>query len=101
VAAVVDMYGIHPNVKPDYSRMRAAVLALFAGDDEMVDETARQNLDQQLRANGVRYQAHVYPGVDHAFMNDERPDVYDPATVQDAWRRILDFFRTELAGTTT
>jgi carboxymethylenebutenolidase len=101
VAAVVDMYGIHPNVKPDYSQMRAAVLAVFAEKDEMVDDAARQNLAQQLQANGVRYQSHVYPGVDHAFMNDDRPEVYEPATVQDAWRRILDFFRTELAGATT
>jgi len=39
---------------------------------------------------------HVYPGAQHAFFNDERPEVYDEAAASDAWRRTVTFFRHEL-----
>jgi carboxymethylenebutenolidase len=96
IGAVVDMYGIHPNVQPDFSKMHARVLALFAELDGFVNQEARQNLAQQMQQAGVRYDAHTYPGVDHAFMNDERPEVYREDVAEDAWRRVLDFLRREL-----
>jgi carboxymethylenebutenolidase len=34
--------------------------------------------------------------VDHAFFNDERPDVYHKASADDAWRRTLALFRQHL-----
>jgi carboxymethylenebutenolidase len=96
IGAVVDMYGIHPNVNPDFSRMKAPVLALFAEKDSFVDEAARKGLADQLRAAGTPFEMHTYPSVDHAFMNEQRPDVHDPRTAEDAWRRILAFFRQHL-----
>ncbi|MDQ3810276.1 MAG: dienelactone hydrolase family protein [Chloroflexota bacterium] len=98
IGAVVDMYGVHPNVKPDFSKMQAAALLLFAEKDSFVTAEVRQALEDQLRQAGVRYQSHTYPGVDHAFMNDERPEVYDPNSAQDAWRRTIDFLRGELSS---
>lgn len=97
IGAVVDLYGTHPNIQPDFSKMRAPVLALFAGEDTSVDEAARQRLAGQLEAAGVSFELHTYPGVGHAFMNEQRPEVYDQATAEDAWRRILAFFRQHLA----
>ena len=35
-------------------------------------------------------------GVQHAFMNDTRPDVYDAQTASEAWNDILAFLRAEL-----
>jgi carboxymethylenebutenolidase len=96
IGAVVDMYGIHPNVQPDFSRMKAPVLALFAEKDGFVDEAARNNLAQELRAAGVQLEMHTYPNVDHAFMNEERADVHHPQTAEDAWRRVGRFFRQHL-----
>ena len=34
---------------------------------------------------------------DHAFFNDTRPEVYDAEAAADAWRRVLDLFRKNLA----
>jgi carboxymethylenebutenolidase len=96
IGAVVDMYGIHPNVQPEFSRMKAPVLALFAEKDGFVDEAARNNLAQELRAAGVQLEMHTYPNVDHAFMNEERADVHHPETAEDAWRRVGTFFRQHL-----
>jgi carboxymethylenebutenolidase len=96
VGAVVDFYGIHPNVKPDWSKLQAPVLGLFAEKDSYVTSEAVRDLEEQLRAAGKQIETHVYPGVDHAFLNDERPEVYSPDAASDAWRRTLSFLRAHL-----
>jgi carboxymethylenebutenolidase len=86
----VDFYGIHPNVKPDYSQLKAPVLGLFAENDGFVNPGVVEQLEGTLRNAGVTVDFHIYPGVDHAFFNDER-DVYDPAAAADAWTRVQNF----------
>ncbi len=34
---------------------------------------------------------------DHAFFNDTRPEVYDPEAAADAWRKVQEHFRKQLA----
>jgi len=96
VGAVVDFYGVHPNVKPDWSKLQAPVLALFAEKDGFVTPEAARALVEELRSAGKEVEAHTYPGVDHAFFNDERPEVYSPDAASDAWRRTLTFLRAHL-----
>jgi carboxymethylenebutenolidase len=98
IGAVVDMYGVHPNVKPDFTRMAAPALLLFAEQDGFVNAEARNAVEQQLRQAGVQFDSDVYPGVDHAFMNDERPEVYNEDASEDAWGRALAFFRQHLGN---
>jgi carboxymethylenebutenolidase len=95
VAAVVDMYGIHPAIKPDFTKMKASVLALFGGADHANPPEAREALAKELEAAGVPFMIDVYPKPGHAFMN-ETGDGYDPGAAEDAWRRILEFFREKL-----
>jgi len=99
IGAVVDFYGVHPNVKPNFSKMQSPALLLFAEKDGFVNAEARAALEAQLREAGVEFTAHTYPDVDHAFMNDDRPDVYDAATAQDAWERTISFFNKQLTAT--
>jgi len=94
----VVFYGIHPNVKPDLAALEAPVLGLFAGRDGMVTPDAVHQLDQRLTEAGKRHEFHTYPGADHAFFNDTRPEVYDADAAGDAWARTVRFFRTELLG---
>ena len=96
VGACVDFYGIHPNVKPDYSRLSGPVLGLFAEKDEFVNPTAARALDVAIKGAGKQSEIHIYPGVAHAFFNDERADAYNKAAADDAWRRTLAFFRQHL-----
>jgi carboxymethylenebutenolidase len=96
IGAVVDCYGIHPNVELDLSQMKAAVLGVFAENDDFVPHAAVRKLDEELSAAGVRAHLETYIGVDHAFLNDSRPDVYDAATSRAAWNDILAFLRAEL-----
>jgi carboxymethylenebutenolidase len=96
VGACVDFYGIHPNVKPDYSKLNGPVLGLFAEKDQFVNPTAARAVDVAIKAAGKQSEIHIYPNADHAFFNDERADAYDKAAAGDAWRRTLTFFRQHL-----
>jgi carboxymethylenebutenolidase len=49
-----------------------------------------------LRAKGKNATFHVYPGTQHAFFNDTRPEVYDAAVAKTAWDRTLALFRANL-----
>ncbi|HET8578152.1 MAG TPA: dienelactone hydrolase family protein [Methylomirabilota bacterium] len=96
VGACVNFYGIHPNVKPDYSKLSGPVLGLFAEKDQFVNPSAARAVDVAIKGVGKQSEIHIYPGVDHAFFNDERVDVYNKAAAEDAWKRTVDFFRKHL-----
>src|SRR5881628_1417727 len=96
VGAVVDFYGIHPNVKPDFSKLSGPVLGLFAEKDSSVTPQVARDLDAAIKKAGKTSEIHIYPGVDHAFFNDERADVYNKAAAEDAWKRTLAHFRAHL-----
>jgi carboxymethylenebutenolidase len=98
VGACVVFYGIHPNVHPDFERLRAPVLGLFAEKDQFVTPDTVRELEEKLKAHGKSVETHIYSGTDHAFFNDTRPEVYDRAAAEDAWRRTVDFLRGRLAG---
>jgi carboxymethylenebutenolidase len=97
IGAVVDCYGVHPNVKPDWTGLAAPVLGVFAERDAYVPPAVVHELEAALRAAGKRTSFKIHPGVDHAFLNDTRPDVYDAAAAERAWAEITTFLRAELA----
>ncbi len=96
VGATVNFYGIHPNVKPDYSKLSGPVLGLFAEKDGFVTPQVAKDVDAAVKKASKQSEIHIYPGVDHAFFNDERADVYNKPAADDAWRRTLAFFRKNL-----
>src|SRR5438445_5059235 len=96
VGACVNFYGIHPNVKPDYSKLAGPVLGLFAENDGFVTPQVAKDTDAAIKKAGQQSEFHIYPGVDHGFFNDERPDVYNKPAAADAWTRTLGFFRANV-----
>jgi len=96
VGAVVNFYGIHPNVKPDYGKLSGPVLGLFAEKDGFVTPQVAKDTDAAIKKAGKRSEINIYPNVDHGFFNDERPDVHDKAAADDAWRRTLAHLRQNL-----
>jgi len=91
-------YGGHPNVKPDLAALQAPVLGLYAGKDGFVTPEVVRALDDELTRLGKRHEFHTYPGADHAFFNDQRPEVHDPAAAAEAWAKTVAFFRRELGS---
>src|SRR4051794_22798740 len=96
VGACVVFYGGHPKVQPDLPNLQAPVLGIWAGKDGFVNAEVVNALDRQLTSLGKRHEFHTYPNADHAFFNDTRTEVYDPAASADAWQKTIDFFRREL-----
>jgi carboxymethylenebutenolidase len=96
IGAVVDFYGVHPNVRPDYSKLAGPVLGLFAEKDAFVTPQTAREVEAAIKKAGKSVAIHIYPGVDHAFFNDERADVYNRAAAEDAWKRTLAHFQTHL-----
>jgi carboxymethylenebutenolidase len=98
VGACVVFYGIHPKVKPDFERLRAPVLGLYAENDKTVPPDAMRALEDKLKEHGKSVEMHIYPGTDHAFFNDTRPEVFNAEAAADAWRRTIEFLRKHLTG---
>jgi carboxymethylenebutenolidase len=98
IGAVVDCYGIHPNVKLELENLAAPVLGIFAERDEFVPPEAARKLEAELRSAGKRCSFTLFPGVGHAFLNDSRPDAYDAAAAERAWGMLVSFLRAELVA---
>jgi carboxymethylenebutenolidase len=97
VGACVDYYGVHPDVKPRLVGLRAPVLGFFAENDGFVPPDVARALEAEIKAAGKDIQIHIYPGADHAFFNDARPEVYHRGYAEDSWARMLELFRTHLS----
>jgi carboxymethylenebutenolidase len=76
--------------------IRGRILCLFGEKDGYIPLPAVEKIRVALTAAGVRHEVVVYPGVGHGFFCDERGD-YDEAAASDAWRRVMDLFRSELS----
>ena len=97
IGAVVDCYGVPPQQKPDYAKLKGVpMLGIFAGKDEWV-MNALPALEADLKAAGVPFEKVVYPNADHAFLNEQRADVHRPDDAKDAWPKIVAFLKSNLA----
>ena len=96
IGACVVFYGGHPNVKPDLPNLHAPVLGLYAERDGFVTPALARELERRLKDLGKQIEVHIYPGADHAFFNDSRPEVYNAGAADDARRRTVEFLRTHL-----
>lgn len=98
IRAVVPFYGVIPwaHAQPDWSALAAPVQGHFAERDGFFTPEKVVELQQTLDDLGKDADLIVYPGVDHAFFNDTRPEVYDEAAAELAWTRTLEFLRAKL-----
>jgi carboxymethylenebutenolidase len=96
VGACVNFYGVHPNVKPDYSKLSGPVLGLFAEKDGFVTPQTARDVDAAIKKAGKQSEIHIYPNVDHAFFNDDNKAAYNKPAAEDAWKRTLNFFKANL-----
>jgi carboxymethylenebutenolidase len=96
VSACVVFYGGHPKVQPDLPALQAPVLGIYAEKDGSVTVDIVRDLEKKLKDLGKSFEVHIYPDAKHAFFNDERPEVYNKAAAEDAWKRTVEFFRKHL-----
>ena len=96
VAAAVPFYGAPQPSWWNPANVKGAVLGHYAERDGHITPAVARQIEEQLHANGVDVTIYNYPGTDHAFFNDDRPEVYDPAAAQLAWQRSIEFLHKQL-----
>jgi len=98
VAAAAPFYGVIPwaEAQPDWDAITAVVEGHYAEKDAFASPEAAHALETDLKGRGKNATFHIYPGTDHAFFNDDRPDVFNAAAAATAWSRVLALFRANL-----
>lgn len=98
IKAAVPFYGFVPReeAQPDWDRMSAAVEGHYGELDHLATPEVANQFEEALTSRGKEVRMFVYPGRDHAFFNDTRPDVYDEDAARQAWVRTLEFLRAKL-----
>ncbi|MFN8139559.1 MAG: dienelactone hydrolase family protein [Fimbriimonadales bacterium] len=97
IGACVDYYGIHPNVNPPLENLNGPMLGFFAEHDAYANAETVNALSEKLRAVNKQHEFTTYPGTNHAFFNNDRPQVYNQNAAEDSWKKMVSFFRANLA----
>ena len=74
---------------------KSAMIHCSEGDGTSAAPGIQEALSN-INQSGGSAVAYDYPGTNHAFFNDDRPEVFDPLAAALAWERTLDFFFTTL-----
>lgn len=93
LAAAVPFYGRQAPAE-EVARIQAPLLLHYAELDTRINE-GWPAFEAALKAAGKRYEAWIYPGVNHGFHNDSTPR-YDRKAAELAWDRTIAWFRRYL-----
>ena len=96
LAAAAPFYGGAPMVE-DVPKIKAAVLVHHGGEDARL-VAAWPAYEAALKAAGVKYEGHIYPGAVHGFNNDATPQRYNKAAADQAWKRTIEWFNQYVRG---
>lgn len=98
VGPVAPFYGLipWPDAEPDWSKLTGPVRGNYAENDGFFTPDKVRELQTTLENQGKDVDLKIFPGCDHAFFNDDRPEVYNEDAATVAWERTLDLFREHL-----
>ena len=68
----------------------------YANTDDWCTPAKVNELEAALKQSKSQFELYRYDAK-HAFMNEARPEVYDPASAKTAWDRTLQFMNRTLA----
>lgn len=87
--AAVSFYGEQP--ESGYEKIHANILMNYAENDPRLTG-GLPAFEKNMKANNKPYELYVYPGTQHAFHQDDRPDRYVKEAAELAWSRSIAFF---------
>jgi carboxymethylenebutenolidase len=93
LSAGVAFYGSSPNVE-DVPNIKAPMMIQSAEVDERIN-ASWPAYEEALKAAGVKYERHLYPGTQHGFNNNTTPR-FDAAAAKLAWDRTIAFLNAHL-----
>ena len=91
--AAVPFYGRAPS-SDEIANIRAPLLIQSAENDPRINAMWPE-FEEALKANGVKYERHLYPGTRHGFHNNSTPR-YNEAAAKLAWDRTIEFYKRNL-----
>jgi carboxymethylenebutenolidase len=94
--AVAINYGSLATDKNALSRIHAAVLGNFGGQDQGIPPDAVHAFEATMQSLGKPVDAKIYPDAGHAFENPNNQTGYRPADAADALARVDRFFAEQL-----
>ncbi len=92
IGATVIFYG---NEDADYGKITSKVMGHYSDNDEWEPNEYVEKTFAAFRSAGVDATLHIYPGVGHWFVEEDRPE-YDPSAAQLAWQRTFGFLKKNL-----
>ncbi len=100
IIATVGFYPALPwaRMSPTWSRYAGKHAMIHADSAEGgTDAEGIQTAKDAIEAAGGEVVLFDYPDTEHAFFNDQRPEVYDETAASEAWSRTLNLFRAQLS----
>jgi carboxymethylenebutenolidase len=93
--AVVVAYGPAPDTA-DMKRIKAPVLGVYGENDARINASL-PDVKAAMEKAGNTYTTEIFPGTGHGFLKPGRQG-YDTPERENAWKRILDFYRARLGS---
>ena len=96
LAAAAPFYGPLPP-SPDFSKARAAVLAVYGETDGPRVNDTIEPARSALQAADLPHEIKIQAGAGHAFFNETNPDRFNAAAAADAYAALMDWFGRHLS----
>jgi carboxymethylenebutenolidase len=88
-------YGLPPIDFTAFQSVKIPLILHFANTDDWCTPAKVTELEAALKKSPSRFELYRYDAK-HAFMNEARPEVYEPAAAKSAWDRTLAFLKKSL-----
>lgn len=95
LASTVVFYGRNPDPIDLVRKLPGPFLGIYGELDERITSKVPE-LEQALKKYHKAYEIRIYPGAQHAFLNDTNPSRYNAAAARDAWLRAVAFLKATL-----
>jgi carboxymethylenebutenolidase len=96
VDAYAAFYGFPPEGAVALDAIEAPGLIFFGEHEDFFSVPDAEAFAEQQRGRGRPTEVVVYPDAGHAFFNDTRPEAYQQAAAEGAWRRTVELFAQHL-----
>src|SRR6266852_2934949 len=89
-------YGLPDLPAAEFKKIKIPLICHFANQDGWCTPAKVNDFEAALKQSQSHFEVYRYDA-QHAFMNEARPQVYDPASAKLAWDRTLKFLKNVLA----
>jgi carboxymethylenebutenolidase len=99
VVAAVGFYPVMPweRMRPEWPNYAGKAAVIHCDGEHGPDAPGIQAATKAIEAAGGTITVYEYAGTEHAFFNDDRPEVFDQEASASAWARTIEFLRANLA----